>query len=129
MKKFFYYVRLVTFIAYLIMMFLLINKLYRSNIIEILYFIFNAIYAMIIILTMLSKKKTFINNISYNILNISLYTYTFIMFYMVFDATSLEIIANEKYFHHNYIMLIILIGILIFYTLLLNFESEKNDNS
>ena len=57
MKKFLYYLRIILFITYLIVMFLLIDKIYLSNFISTVYFILNLLYSIIIILTILSKKK------------------------------------------------------------------------
>ena len=131
MKKIFYYLRIITFIAYLIIMFLLIDKLYKSDIWAIIYFIFSFIYIVIMILTILSKKEIFKETISYNTLNIGLYAYTFVIYYLIFDASNLEILANESYFHHNYLMLCILMVTLSIFAILLNRESdlEKKDNN
>lgn len=130
MKKLFYYLRVITFIAYLIIMFLLIDKLYKPDIWSIIYFIFSFIYIVIMILTFLSKKDIFKETISYNILNIGLYGYTFVIYYLIFDASNLEILANESYFHHNYLMLCILMITLVLFAILLNRESdlEKDNN-
>lgn len=130
MKKLFYYLRVITFIAYLIVMFLLIDKLYKPDIWSIIYFIFSFIYIVIMILTFLSKKEIFKRIISYNILNTGLYAYTFVIYYLIFDASNLEILANESYFHHNYLMLCILMITLSIFAILLNRESdlEKDNN-
>ena len=130
MKKLFYYLRVITFIAYLIVMFLLIDKLYKPDIWSIIYFIFSFIYIVIMILTFLSKKEIFKRIISYNILNTGLYAYTFVIYYLIFDASNLEILANESYFHHNYLMLCILMVTLSIFAILLNRESdlEKDNN-
>ena len=124
MKKLFYYLRVITFIAYLIVMFLLIDKLYKPDIWSIIYFIFSFIYIVIMILTFLSKKEIFKRIISYNILNTGLYAYTFVIYYLIFDA------SNESYFHHNYLMLCILMITLSIFAILLNRESdlEKDNN-
>ena len=82
------------------------------------------------ILTFLSKKEIFKRIISYNILNTGLYAYTFVIYYLIFDASNLEILANESYFHHNYLMLCILMITLSIFAILLNRESdlEKDNN-
>ena len=130
MKKIFYYLRVIIFIAYLIIMFLLIDKLYKPDIWSIIYFIFSFIYIIIMILTILSKKEIFKRIISYNVLNIGLYAYTFVIYYFIFDASNIEILANESYFHHNYLMLCILMITLSIFAILLNRESdlEKDNN-
>ena len=130
MKKIFYYLRVIIFIAYLIIMFLLIDKLYKPDIWSIIYFIFSFIYIVIMILTFLSKKDIFKRIISYNVLNIGLYAYTFVIYYFIFDASNIEILANESYFHHNYLMLCILMITLSIFAILLNRESdlEKDNN-
>ena len=124
MKKIFYYLRLITFLVYLVLMFLLIDKLYKPDFLIITFFVLNIIYAIFLILTILSKKNIFKTTISYNILNIGLYAYTTIIYIIVFDTTKLEIMNNQTYFNTNFIMLSILILSLILYTLLLNNESS-----
>ena len=124
MKKFCYYFRITSFCLYLIAMFLLIDKLYRPDIFGIIYFIFNIIYGIILILTILSKKDSYKNSIYYNVSNIIFYIYTFSVFSVTFNATQLEIISNELFFHFNYIFLSIYIIALLGYALFLN----KNDS-
>ena len=127
MKKIIYYLRIVLFTLYLIEMFLLIDKIYKANFICTLYFILNFLYAFIMILTMLSKKKIFKETISYNILNIGIYIYSFMLLKITYSNTTLDILSNEIYFRNNFIMLsILLIGIII-YSLIINKESKKDN--
>ena len=120
MKKFCYYFRITSFCLYLIAMFLLVDKLYRPDIFGIIYFIFNIIYGIILILTILSKKDAYKESIYYNVSNIIFYIYTFSVFSVTFNATTLEIISNELFFHFNYIFLSIYILALLGYALFLN---------
>ena len=120
MKKFCYYFRITSFCLYLIAMFLLIDKLYRPDIFGIIYFIFNIIYGIILILTILSKKDVYKESIYYNVSNIIFYIYTFSVFSVTFNATTLEIISNELFFHFNYIFLSIYILALLGYAFFLN---------
>lgn len=127
MKKFLYYLRILLFITYLIIMFLLIDKIYLSNFISTLYFILNLLYSIIIILTILSKKEIFKTTISYNILNIGIYLYTILLFKITSTNTTLDIINNQTYFQNNFIMISLLVIGLSCYSLILN-NDEKNDN-
>ncbi|MBQ8472578.1 MAG: hypothetical protein IJ501_03650 [Bacilli bacterium] len=127
MKKIIYYLRIVLFTLYLIAMFLLIDKIYRANFFCTLYFLLNFIYSFIMILTILSKKKIIKETISYNILNIGIYLYSFMLLKITYSNTTLDILSNEIYFRNNFIMLsILLIGIII-YSLIINKESKKDN--
>ena len=57
MKKILYYLRLLLFIPYLVIIFLLIDNLYKTSFLSIIFFLLNLIYSFIMILTILSKKK------------------------------------------------------------------------
>ncbi len=122
--KIIYYIRVTLFTLYLICMFLLIDNLFKSNLLSAFYFILNFIYSFLIIISILSKKKCFIESISYNILNIGIYIYTFIIFYMVTISSKLEILNNSTYYRNNFVLLILLLIGLIAYTLYLNKEEK-----
>lgn len=122
MKKLFYYLRIILFIAYLIIMFLLIDKIYKPNFLCTTYFILNLIYALTIILSMLSKRLIFKTTLSFNTLNIGISIYTFIIYIIVKTNSRIDILSNPIYFKNNYIMLIILLVGIIFYTGILNKE-------
>lgn len=124
MKKFLYYLRIILFITYLIIMFLLIDKIYLSNFISTVYFILNLLYSIIIILTILSKKEIFKTTISYNILNMGIYLYTILLFKITSMNTTLDIINNQTYFQNNFIMISLLVIGLSCYSLILN-NDEK----
>lgn len=124
MKKIIYYLRIILFVLYLITMFLLIDKLYKTSFLSIIYYIFNIIYSIFIIISIISKKKIFKNIISYNLLNIGIYLYTFMLYKIIKDNSFLDIINNKVYFNNNYIMMSILLFGLTTYTLILN--NEKN---
>lgn len=124
MKKIIYYLRIILFVLYLITMFLLIDKLYKTSFLSIIYYIFNIIYSIFIIISIISKKKIFKEIISYNLLNIGIYLYTFMLYKIIKDNSFLDIINNKVYFNNNYIMMSILLFGLTTYTLILN--NEKN---
>lgn len=127
MKKGIYYLRIVLFVFYLVIMFLLIDKIYKPNFFCTLYFILNFIYSFIMILSILSKKKIFKETISYNLINIGIYFYSFMLLKITYSNTTLDILSNEIYFRNNFIMLsILLIGIII-YSLIINKESKKDN--
>ena len=122
MKKTLYYLRIILFIGYLICTFLLVDKIFTIKPFGSIYFILNLIYAFIMILTILSKKKIFVNAISYNILSIAIYLYTVTLCYITLTSSKLTILNNTTYYKNNYILMIILYIGVIFYTIELNKE-------
>ena len=124
MNKVIYTIKTILFIIYLIISFLLVDKLWTTNVVASIYFLLNLVYSFIVILTMLSKKEAFIENASYNILNIGIYLYTIAIYYIVFISSKLDIINNTVYYRNNFTFLIILLLGIIVYTLILN-KDEK----
>ena len=124
MKNFVYYLRIFTFTLFLIVMFILIEEFYKPDIIRFIFYTLSIIYAITSILSILSKKEIFKEIISYNLLNISLYIYTFIIFVVTFNSTIFDIISNEIYFRNNLIILSFFFIVLTGFTLSLN----KDDN-
>ena len=130
MIKFINYLKTILFTVYLLILFLLIDKLYRPDFITITYFLMNFLYALIIILSIISKKKVFRENVYYNIFNIGIYVYNIVIYYLVANNTRMEILNNQTYFRNNFLIVgSILIG-LILYSLFLNGKKEikKNGN-
>ena len=124
MKNFIYYLRIFTFTLFLIVMFILIEEFYKPDIIRFIFYTLSIIYAITSILSILSKKDIFKDIISYNLLNISLYIYTFIIFGVTFNSTRFDILSNEIYFCNNLLILSFFFIVLIGFTLSLN----KDDN-
>ena len=124
MRKTIYYIRIILFIFYLLCMFLLIDKIYTINLIGSIFFVFNLIYSFFIILSILSKKEIFIYTISYNILNIGIYIYTFVLFYFAYLSSKLDIINNYIYYKNNFLILIVIMITQIIYTIYLNTEEK-----
>ena len=120
MTKIIYYIKIILFILYLICMFLLIDKVLTINTLGTIHFILSIIYSMLVILSLLSKKEVFITAMSYNMLNISLYIYTFVMSYMAFISTKLDIMNNGLYYRNNLILLIFMLVLNILTTIYLN---------
>ena len=127
MIKFLYYLKIFLFTCYLLILFLLIDKLYKNDIFTIIYFLLNIIYSFITILTIISKKESFKKTISYNILNIGIYIYTFIIYFTIINENKFNILNNKIYFQNNFILISILLIGLIYYTLNLNKEKKKSD--
>ena len=126
MKKILYYLRLLLFIPYLVIIFLLIDNLYKTSFLSIIFFLLNLIYSFIMILTILSKKKIYQETRSFNFLNIGIYTYIFMLYRITSTNSILDIINNKTYFNNNYIMLSILLIGLTTYTIFLNNEKSGN---
>lgn len=126
MKKILYYLRLLLFIPYLVIIFLLIDNLYKTSFLSIIFFLLNLIYSFIVILTILSKKKIYQETISFNFLNIGIYIYIFMLYRITSTNSILDIINNKAYFNNNYIMLSILLIGLTTYAIFLNNEKSGN---
>lgn len=126
MKKILYYLRLLLFIPYLVIIFLLIDNLYKTSFLSIIFFLLNLIYSFIVILTILSKKKIYQETISFNFLNIGIYIYIFMLYRITSTNSILDIINNKAYFNNNYIMLSILLIGLTTYAIILNNEKSGN---
>ncbi len=126
MKKILYYLRLLLFIPYLVIIFLLIDNLYKTSFLSIIFFLLNLIYSFIMILTILSKKKIYQETISFNFLNIGIYIYIFMLYRITSTNSILDIINNKAYFNNNYIMLSILLIGLTTYAIFLNNEKSGN---
>ena len=122
MKKAIYYIRIILFIAFLISLFLLIDKLFTLQPFGSIFFILSLIYSFIMILSILSKKKSFIDAVSYNILSIGVYLYTGVLCYITNISSKLTIMNNDIYYRNNFILMIILFIGLILYTIELNKE-------
>ena len=106
-------------------MFLLIDKVLTINIFGSIFFLISLIYSIIVILSILSKKKIFVETISYNILNTGIYIYTFVLYYFTHISTKLEILNHNDYFRNNFIFISILLLFEISYTLFLNSEGKN----
>ena len=126
MKKILYYLRLLLFIPYLVIIFLLIDNLYKTSFLSVIFFLLNLIYSFILILTILSKKKIYQETISFNFLNIGIYIYIFMLYRITSTNSILDIINNKAYFNNNYIMLSILLIGLTTYAIFLNNEKSGN---
>lgn len=122
MKKLIYYLRNIFFTVFLIGTFLLIDKLFTIKPLGPIYFIMCLIYSFIIILSILSKKKSFLNAVSYNLLSIAIYIYTIALCYITNTSSKLTILSNSFYYKNNFILLYLLFIGLIIYTIELNKE-------
>ena len=111
---------------FLIIIFLLIDNLYKTSFLSIIFFLLNLIYSFIVILTILSKKKIYQETISFNFLNIGIYIYIFMLYRITSTNSILDIINNKAYFNNNYIMLSILLIGLTTYAIFLNNEKSGN---
>ena len=123
-NKIFYYVRILLFIFYLFIMFLLIDNIYNFEIFSIIFYLTNIVYSFLIILSILSKKITFKKNIIFNLLNIGVYIYIFTLYSIVKSNSSLDILNNIVYFRNNFVMISTLLIGLITYLLILNQEEK-----
>lgn len=122
MKKIIYYTRIILFTLYLISLFLLIDRLFTIKPLGSIFFMINIIYSFIMILSIISKKKSFLDAIYYNILNIAVYLYMIVLSYITLTSSKLTVLNNNFYYKNNFILMIILFFGLILYTIELNKE-------
>lgn len=115
MKHIFYYIRLLLFITYLIILFLMIEVISKITNYELIFYLLNIFYISFIIMTILSKKNIFKENIFFNFFNCCLPIYIIIIYNTVLQNNILSIIGNPFYFINNFIIIgFSLIGIITF---------------
>lgn len=129
MKKFqkiLYYVRLIFFLISLIFLFLTIKNYIKVGFWGYFFIIMEFCFIISILFTMLSKKKIYMTDLSFNIMHIGTYIYQTILFIRMqtYELTSL-IPESYIFYRNNYIILSILLGSLIFFTIVLYVESDK----
>lgn len=132
MKKFqkiLYYLRLTLFIVSLILIFLTIKNYIKVGIWGYIFFIMEFLFIISILFTILSKRQTYVDDLSFNIMHIGTYIYQMIVTIRM-QTYELTSIIPESYifYRNNYIIISILLGALIFFTgLLYNDQYNKKD--
>ena len=125
-KKLLYYFRLLLFLISLILMFLTIKNYIRIGLWGYLFFTIEFIYIIAILITLLSKQNIYKTDLIFNIMHIGTYTYQIILSTKMFSFKVSSIVKESfTFYRNNYIILIILLTMLIFYSLVLRSEFNK----
>lgn len=126
--KILYYLRLILFLTVLIIIFITIKNYIKIGLWGYLFLIMEFIYIIVILLTILSKNKIYQEDLLFNIMHIGTYIYQLILSYKMFTFKISSLVLNSyRFYRNNYIILIILLFILMFYTILLYKDLLKNN--
>ncbi len=124
--KVLYYMRIMASILLMILLILLIPNILSCGWEGTVFIIFYIIFTGFNFYTILSKKKSFQQSFSYNLLNIGLSVYTFFIWARVYldKRINLPLIyeINLSYFKNNYLILSTIILGIVFHSLILNSE-------
>lgn len=126
--KILYYLRLLLFAITLILMFVTIENYIRVGLFGYLFFILEFIYIISVLITILSKKKIYKTDFVFNIMNIGTYIYQIILSSRMFSFKVSTLVKESfSFYRNNYIILIVLLVTLIFYTIILNSDIYKKN--
>lgn len=126
-QKILYYFRLILFIISLILMFLTLKNYIKIGIFGYVYLWIEFVYIVTIILTFLSKREIYKNDLVFNIMHICTYLYQIIMIIrMSHYKVSILIKDSILFYRNNYIILTVLLLTLIFYNIILYNDLSKN---
>ena len=126
-SKFFYYLRFLFFLCYLLLCSSILDYIFACGLIGILFLICTIIYIIVILFTHLSRNKLYKVTISYNCSIIFLTIYFFVInSRLFFDHAKLQLYTiNIHYLKVNFIFLIfIMIGIIINTFLLYTYRKD-----
>jgi len=126
-QKILYYIRLILFITTMILIFFTMKNYIKIGMYGYIYLFIEFAYIITIILTMLSQRKIYMCDFVFNIMHIGTYLYQIILSIRMFSfKVSFVITDSLSFYQNNYIILIILLITLIFYSIVLYSElSEK----
>lgn len=120
MKKGFvilYYLRLTLFIVSMIFIFLTIRNYMRTGIWGYLFFTFEFLYIITMLITILSKKNIYIKDCVYNCMHIGTYIYQIIISHRTISFPVSSLLSGSfKFYRNNYFIIISLLIILIIYS-------------
>ena len=119
-QKILYYSRLFLFIISLILIFITIKNYVKIGLWGYIFFIIELIYILGMLITILSKREIYKNDLCFNIMHIGTYLYQIILSVRMFTFP-LSLLVKESYifYRNNYIILSVLLLTLIFYSLVL----------
>ena len=122
-QKILYYIRLILFIISMVLIFFTLKNYIKMGIYGYIFLCTEFIYIITILLTILSKKELYMWDFVFNIMHIGTYLYQIILSIRMFSFKVSTIIKDSlTFYRNNYIILIVLLLTLIFYSLILYSE-------
>ncbi len=119
-----YYIKLILFIIHFYFVFLMLHNILDTKIYGLIFLVFYLIFAIKVLIELLSKKDRYKNDLIYNIMQIGVYFYLMIVSIKTYIAKIYVTRMSLGYFRINYLILTVLI-IFIFVYSYLEFKSSK----
>ncbi len=119
-----YYIKLILFVIHFYFVFLMLHNILDTKIYGLIFLVFYLIFAIKVLIELLSKKDRYKNDLIYNIMQIGVYFYLMIVSIKTYIAKIYVTRMSLGYFRINYLILTVLI-IFIFVYSYLEFKSSK----
>ena len=114
-KKGVYIVRILFFVIHFFLLFLIINSLLQLKWFSLIFLSIYILYIIKVITELLSKRKNYQDDIIYNLMQIGLFLYIFVIFYRINYSYAVVVKETLPYFLINFgIMSGLMIFILIY---------------
>lgn len=119
-QKGLYYLRITMFNITLVLIFLTLKNYLRIGFLGYLFLLIEFVYIIIVLMTILSKKKLFKTDLAYNIMHLGTYLYQIILTSRMFSFKVSTLVKESfQFYRNNAVILNILLAILIFYSFVL----------
>ena len=126
LKKGMYVTRILLFLIHFFLLFSIIGSLLQVKWLSIIFIIIYIIYVIKVITELLSKNKYYQEDIVYNIMQIGLFMYLFVMFYRIVISKAVVVKETLTYFKVNFgILSVLMIFILVYSFIELKLDSKK----
>ena len=129
LKSFFYYLRLLSVLIFIILISLLLDVIFSSHVVGISFLIMSILFIMINIFTILSRKKIYKELISYNLISIALTIYLALItfrYYNEYQPSNPFLELNYDYFQTNFIIIsLVILGIILNTIFIYFFDSKE----
>ena len=123
--KILYFIRTITFIAHIFLMFNLLYITLRMGYSGIILLILDVVYILNILIEMIGSKLRFKRDIIYHFMNISIFVYVLVLFIKI-KTNYLNPSLSYTYLRNNYLILSVLMVILMIYSkIIVNKRQEK----
>lgn len=124
--KVIYGLRIVLFIAHLLMLFAILGDIIRVGMIGYLFLIIDIVYTIKIISELLSKKVCYKSDFYYNIMQIGLFVYVSVLWSKLYFNNTFLSSGITTYLRNNYILLSLLMIFLGTYSILVVDKKNKD---
>ncbi len=119
-----YYIKLILYIIHFYFVFLMLHNILDTKIYGLIFLIIYIIFAIKVLIELLSKKDRYKNDLVYNIMHIGVYFYLLIVSVKTYISKIYVTRLTLNYFKINYIILSVLILFIFIYSCL-EFRSSK----